>query len=60
MRSIIECQHRKTLWLSYVKRAACKLSADVGRHETIIINRSKTSSYIIIGDYIIKIEILFT
>ena len=38
------------------------LSADVGPPETNIINRSKCnmSIYIIIGDYITKIEILFT
>ena len=38
------------------------LSADVGPPETNIINRSKCimSIYIIIGYYIIKIEILFT
>ena len=38
------------------------LSADVGPPETNIINRSKCdmSIYIIIGDYIIKIEIIFT
>ena len=38
------------------------LSADVGPHETNIINRSKCNMpvYIIIGDYITKIEILFT
>ena len=37
-------------------------SADVGPSETNIIKRSKCnmSSYIIIGDYIIKIEILFS
>ena len=38
------------------------LSADVGPPETNIIYRSKCnmSIYIIIGDYIIKIEIWFT
>ena len=38
------------------------LSADVGPPETNIINRSKCnmSIYIIIGNYIIKIEIVFT
>ena len=43
-------------------RRTYKESADLGPPETDIINRSKCnmSSYIIIGDYIIKIEILFT
>ena len=38
------------------------LSADVGPPDTNIINRSKCnmSIYIIIRDYIIKIDILFT
>ena len=38
------------------------LSADVGPPETNIINRTKCnmSMYIIIGNYIIKIQILFT
>ena len=38
------------------------LSADVGPHETNIINRSKCnmSIYVIIEHYVIKIEILFT
>ena len=50
-----EVCHRRT----YKKSV---LSADVGPPETSIINRSKfnMSSYIIIGDYIVKIEILFT
>ena len=36
------------------------VSADIGPSETIIINRLKCNmpSYVIIGDYIIKIEIL--
>ena len=50
-----EMCHRKTYKESV-------LFADVGPPETNIINRSKCnmSSYIIIEDYIVKIEILFT